>query len=375
MLKVGLVGWRGMVGSVLLRRMVEEHDFTKIKTKFFSTSAVGEPVPIAAPHLLNQLLVDAYALEELSSLDCILTTQGSAYTTGVLPQLRALGWNGYWLDASSALRMNADTIILLDPINATAIMHGLCTGVKNYSGGNCTVSLMLLALQGLFQDDLVEWVSSMTYQAASGAGANHIRELLQQSGVIYSAVANLLVDKDTPILNIEQQVTAAMRQESFPCEYFLAPLAGSVIPWIDTEVANGQTKEEWKGTAETNKILGLVPEKIKVDGVCVRVGTLRCHSQALTIKLKSPNLPLAELEAKIAGANPWVNLIANTKTNTLQALTPAAVSGSLSIAVGRLKKLNFGPEYLSLFTVGDQLLWGAAEPLRRMLQILVNYHD
>ncbi len=373
MLQVGLVGWRGMVGSVLLKRMAEEHDFANIRTKFFSTSQAGGLAPQYA-NLLNSQLEDAYALNELVKLDCILTTQGSSYTKEVLPQLRALGWNGYWLDASSELRMDDDSIIMLDPINSSAITAGLQCGIKNYIGGNCTVSLMLLALDGLFKANLIEWISSMTYQSASGAGALQIREFLMQSGALYAAVVDGLVDKDSTILELDQQVTTAMRDESFPQQYFGAALAGSVIPWIDGAVADGQTKEEWKGAAETNKILGLAPDTIKVDGICVRVGAIRCHSQALTIKLKRNDLSIAEIESVIAAANPWVKLVANNKQDTLEQLTPAAISGGLSIAVGRVKKLKFGPEYLSLFTVGDQLLWGAAEPLRRMLQILVRHH-
>ena len=363
MLKVGFVGWRGMVGSVLMQRMVAENDFAALDAVFFSTSAVGA----AAPH--GGKLRDAYSLTELAQLDCIVTTQGSDYTRAVAPQLRASGWMGFWLDASSLLRMDANAVIILDPLNRQHIDHALAAGIKNYIGGNCTVSLMLLALDGLIKADLIEWVSSMTYQAASGAGAKNIRELLAQSGVIAAAVSAL--DPAATILELDQKVSTTLREANFPQQYFGAPLAASVIPWIDSAVANGQTKEEWKAGVESNKILGYAPETLKVDGICVRVGALRCHSQALTIKLKRKDLSLEQITQLLAAANPWVKIIPNTQAATLAGLTPAAISGSLTIALGRLKKLNFGDDYLSLFTVGDQLLWGAAEPLRRMLKILV----
>lgn len=372
MLKVGFVGWRGMVGSVLLERMVAENDYAAIEPRFFTTSNVGGKCPAIGKDV--GVLRDAYSLAELTELDCIVTTQGSDYTHEVLPKLRAGGWNGYWLDASSALRMTDDAIIVLDPINRQHIDAGIKNGIKNYVGGNCTVSLMLLALDGLFKADVVEWISSMTYQAASGAGANNIRELLEQSGVIYNSVKNLLGDKNASILDIDREVTKTLHAADFPKQYFGAPLAGSVIPWIDAGLPNGQTKEEWKGGVEANKILGYAADTIKVDGVCVRVGALRSHSQALTIKLKRSDLSLAELEKLIREANPWVNFVANEKLETLAQLTPAAVSGSLTIAVGRLKRLKFGDYFISLFTVGDQLLWGAAEPIRRMLNILVEHH-
>lgn len=371
-LKVGFIGWRGMVGSVLMKRMQEENDFNKIDAYFYSTSAVGGSAPNFGQ--VQQILLDAFDITELTHLDCIITTQGSEYTHEVLPLLRAQGWNGFWIDAASALRMKDDSIIVLDPINRQNIDDGIANGIKNYIGGNCTVSLMLLGLDGLFNADLVEWISSMTYQAASGAGANNIRELLKQSGELYNAASDLLADSKSSVLEIDSKVTTALRSSEFPQEYFGAPLAGSVIPWIDAALENGQTKEEWKGGVEANKILNLAPQTVKVDGVCVRVGVLRSHSQALTIKLKRKDLSLLEIEQIIKSANPWVKFVANNKADTLKELTPASVSGTLDIAVGRLKKLNFGDEYISLFTVGDQLLWGAAEPLRRMLNILVEHN-
>ena len=369
MLKVGFVGWRGMVGSVLMERMREENDFMAIDPYFFSTSAAGGAAPQVGKDAGT--LLDAYDINKLVALDCIVTTQGSDYTHAVLDKLRQAGWNGYWLDASSSLRMTPDALIVLDPINNANIEQALAQGIKNYVGGNCTVSLMLLALDGLFKADLIEWISSMTYQAASGAGANNIRELLKQSGALYNVTKDLLDDKNASILDIDRLVTQELHSSEFPQQYFGAPLAGSVIPWIDAGMENGQTKEEWKGGVEANKILGLIPDAVKVDGTCVRVGVLRSHSQALTIKLKRNDLSLAEIEQIIAKANPWVKFVANNKPDTLRELTPASVSGTLDIAVGRLKTLKFGPEYISLFTVGDQLLWGAAEPLRRMLNILV----
>ncbi len=369
MLKVGFVGWRGMVGSVLMERMREENDFMAIDPYFFSTSAAGGVAPQVGKDAGT--LLDAYDINKLVILDCIVTTQGSDYTHAVLDKLRQAGWNGYWLDASSSLRMTSDALIVLDPINNANIEQALAQGIKNYVGGNCTVSLMLLALDGLFKADAIEWISSMTYQAASGAGANNIRELLQQSGAVYNAVKDILDDKNTTILDIDRRVSQELRSDGFPKQYFGAPLAGSVIPWIDAGMENGQTKEEWKGSVETNKILGFEPDTIKVDGTCVRVGALRSHSQALTIKLKRKDLSLEQIAELIANANEWVKLVPNSKPETLAELTPAAISGSLTIAVGRLKRLKFGDDFISLFTVGDQLLWGAAEPIRRMLNILV----
>lgn len=368
MLKVGFVGWRGMVGSVLMKRMREENDFAKIIPVFFSTSDVGGKSPEVGKDV--GILQDAFNILELAKLDCILTTQGSDYTNEVLTKLRDTGWNGYWIDAASALRMEDNSIIVLDPINRSKIDDGIKSGVKNYIGGNCTVSLMLLGLDGLFKADLIEWISSMTYQAASGAGANNIRELLSQCGVLNAAAKDKLTNKNSSILEIDDKVTKSLRSKDFPQKYFGAPLAGSVIPWIDSGLENGQTKEEWKGGVEANKILGYSLNTIKVDGVCVRVGVLRSHSQALTIKLKRKDLSLEQIEKIIKDANPWVKFVANNKIDTLSELTPASVSGTLDIAVGRLKRLNFGDDYISIFTVGDQLLWGAAEPLRRMLNIL-----
>lgn len=370
MMKIGFVGWRGMVGSVLMDRMQKENDFAKIDATFFSTSSAGGAAPDY--NQTQKTLKDAYAIDELTRLDCIVTTQGSDYTHEVLPKLRAAGWNGYWIDAASALRMDKDALIILDPINGDNINSALDNGVKNYIGGNCTVSLMLLALDGLFKADLIEWISSMTYQAASGAGANNIRELLLQSGKLYDSVSDIINDKSATILDIASRVNQTINSDGFPKEYFGAPLAGSVIPWIDSAMENGQTKEEWKGAVETNKILGLAADTIKVEGLCVRVGVLRSHSQALTIKLKRKDLSVEKISEIIASANPWVKVIANNKADTLADLTPAAISGTLDIGVGRIKKLKFGDDYIALFTVGDQLLWGAAEPLRRMVNILVS---
>lgn len=372
MLKVGFVGWRGMVGSVLLERMLQENDFSKITPIFFSTSNVGGNPPEVG--VKASKLLDAYDINALGELDCIVTTQGSDYTSEVLPKLKAIGFSGYWLDASSALRMTDNSVIVLDPINRDVIDNALNSGVKAYSGGNCTVSLMLMALGGLFKQGLIEWVDSMTYQAASGAGANNMRELLVQSGQMYNGVADLLGDSKNGILAVDARVNEILRSPNLPTQYFGAPLAGNVLAWIDSALENGQTKEEWKGGAETNKILGLAPNTIKVDGLCVRVGSMRCHSQALTIKLKDKNISLTEIEKIIASHNQWVQVVANNKADTLKYLTPVAVSGTLGVAIGRLRKLSFGDDFLTAFTVGDQLLWGAAEPIRRMLNILNEYH-
>ncbi|MFN7095082.1 MAG: aspartate-semialdehyde dehydrogenase, partial [Burkholderiales bacterium] len=319
-------------------------------------------------------LLDAYDLTALARLDCIICTQGSEYTQQILPRLRQAGFTGYWLDASSCLRMDKDAIIVLDPINRPIIDAGLADGVKNFTGGNCTVSLMLMAIGGLFKHNLIEWVSSMTYQAASGAGANNMRELLQQSGQLYTEVQHLLADPQANILAIDKQVKQTLMSENLPTQHFGASLAGNVLPWIDTALENGQTREEWKGMAETNKILGLAPDSVKVDGICVRVGSMRCHSQALTIKLKEDKLNLTDIAEIIKQTNQWVKYVPNDKTSTLTGLTPVSVSNTLDIAVGRLRPLNIGEGYFTLFTVGDQLLWGAAEPIRRMLSILVEYH-
>ena len=373
MLKVGFVGWRGMVGSVLMERMRSNADFKKINPVFFSTSNASGIAPNMGQS--QNKLLDAYDINALESLDCIVSMQGSDYTNQVLPKLQQAGYQGYWLDASSALRMQDNNIIILDPINYQQIIEGLNSGIKIYSGGNCTVSLMLMALSGLFKHDLIEWVNSQTYQAASGAGANNMRELVSQYGVMYNAVADKLEDKNTSILDIDSQISSVLREEQLPIEYFAAPIAGNVLPWIDSAMndGSGQTKEEWKGGAEANKILGLVPSTIKIDGNCVRVGSMRSHAQALTIKLKDKNLSLAQIEDIIKSGNEWIRFVANNKVDTLQHLTPVSVNGTLDIAIGRVRKLNLGPEYLSAFTVGDQLLWGATEPIRRMINILVDY--
>jgi aspartate-semialdehyde dehydrogenase len=364
-MKVGIVGWRGMVGSVLLQRMVEEGDFNiGIEPVFFSTSQAGQPAPMNAGTLKK-----AEDIEELKKLDIIITCQGGDYTNAIHPELRKQGWNGYWIDAASTLRMKDDAVIILDPVNRNVIDSALAKGQKDFIGGNCTVSLMLMALGGLFRANLVEWISSMTYQAASGAGAPNMRELLSQMGVLNGVVAEELKNPGSAILEIDQKVTATLRDGSMPTKEFGFPLAGNVLPWIDREVEDGQSREELKGFLETNKILGSTAP-IPVDGICVRVGAMRCHSQAITIKLNK-DLPLADIEQLIANDNQWVKLIPNTKAETLAALTPAAVSGTLTVPIGRVRKMKMGPQYVQAFTCGDQLLWGAAEPLRRMLRILV----
>jgi aspartate-semialdehyde dehydrogenase len=364
-MKVGIVGWRGMVGSVLIQRMLEENDFAGIEPVFFSTSQAGQPAPLNAGTLKN-----ADDIAELKKLDIILTCQGGDYTKAVHPELRRQGWNGYWIDAASTLRMEDNAVIILDPVNRSVIDKALAGGQKDFIGGNCTVSLMLMGLGGLFRAGLIEWISSMTYQAASGAGAPNMRELLSQMGVLNTTVAEELKTLGSAILEIDQKVTNALRDGSMPTKEFGFPLAGNVLPWIDREVEDGQSREEWKGFAETNKILGTT-SPIPVDGICVRVGAMRCHSQALTIKLNK-DVPIAEIEDLIKNDNQWVKLIPNTKAETLAGLTPAAVSGTLTVPIGRLRKMKMGPQYLSAFTCGDQLLWGAAEPLRRMMRILTD---
>jgi len=373
MLTVGLVGWRGMVGSVLLARMQEERDFDVIDAVFFTTSQVGAPGPDVGRG--STPLQDAHDLTRLSSMDVILSCQGGDYTAQVFGPLRAMGWKGYWIDAASSLRMKDHAVIILDPVNRDVIDQALARGARDFIGGNCTVSLMLMALSGLFRAGCVEWVSAMTYQAASGAGAQNMRELLQQMGALHEEVAPLLMDPASAILDIDRQVAEKLRSGTLPMNHFRnVPLAGSLIPWIDSTVENGQTREEWKGGAECNKILGLPafrsPGSIPVDGLCVRIGAMRCHAQGLTIKLKR-DIPMGEIERTIANGNDWVKVIPNLREDSERELTPAAVNGTLSVPVGRLHKLAFGPEYLGAFTVGDQLLWGAAEPLRRMLRILV----
>jgi aspartate-semialdehyde dehydrogenase len=371
---VGLVGWRGMVGSVLMQRMQDEGDFAHIEPVFFTTSNPGGAAPKMAKN--ETTLKSATDIAELSKCEIIISCQGGDYTTEVFPKLRAAGWNGYWIDAASTLRMNDDAVIVLDPVNKDVIKNALTRGVKNYIGGNCTVSCMLIGLGGLFQHDLVEWMTSMTYQAASGGGAQHMRELLTQFGTINGAVRNLLDDPASAILEIDRTVLATQHGLS-PDEtkQFGVPLAGNLIPWIDKDLGNGQSKEEWKAGAETNKILGrgeaFGTAATPVDGLCVRIGAMRCHSQALTIKLKK-DVPLDEINDIIASHNQWVKVVPNTREASMRDLSPAAVTGGLTIPVGRLRKMSMGPEYLSAFTVGDQLLWGAAEPLRRMLRILLD---
>lgn len=368
--KVGLVGWRGMVGSVLMQRMQEEGDFDLIEPVFFTTSQAGQPAPSIAGKDTG-VLHSATDIAALSALDVIITCQGGDYTKEVYPALRASGWQGYWIDAASALRMNDDAIIVLDPVNRRVIDQGVEQGIKTYVGGNCTVSLMLLAIGGLFEKNLVEWVAPMTYQAASGAGAQNMRELIGQMGAIHQNVKDKLDNPASAILDIDQQVAEFIRSDDYPSAQFGVPLAGSLIPYIDTQLPSGQSREEWKAQAEANKIMGTTTEPTPIDGLCVRVGAMRCHSQALTIKLKQ-DLPLAEIEALIAAHNQWVTVVPDERDASMRDLTPAKVTGTLSIPVGRIRKLAMGPEYISAFTVGDQLLWGAAEPLRRMLRILLN---
>ena len=374
---VGLVGWRGMVGSVLMQRMQEENDFAHIEPVFFSTSNAGGKAPALAKN--ETALKDANDIEALKKCDIILTCQGGDYTTEIFPKLRAAGWQGYWIDAASTLRMKDDAIIVLDPINLGVIKDGLTKGVKNYIGGNCTVSCMLMGLGGLFKHDLVDWMTSMTYQAASGGGAQHMRELLTQFGSINAEVKALLDDPASAILEIDRKVLA--KQHAFSTDetqQFGVPLGGNLIPWIDKDLGNGQSREEWKAGAEANKILGrgeafgaTAPKAIAIDGLCVRIGAMRCHSQALTIKLKK-DVPLDEVNDIIASDNAWVKLVPNTREASMHELTPAATTGKLTIPVGRVRKMQMGEQYLSAFTVGDQLLWGAAEPLRRMLRILLD---
>ena len=368
MIRVGFVGWRGMVGSVLMQRMQEENDFREFDSIFFSTSQTGNAAPSFSGS--DSALKDAHNIQELKAMDIILSCQGGDYTSDIYPKLRSAGWEGHWIDAASSLRMEKDAVIILDPLNIDLIQESYKNGNKNWIGGNCTVSLMLLALDGLFKKDLVEWVSSMTYQAASGAGAQNMRELISQMGTVYNHAKNLIDDPKTSILDIDRNVSSTINSQEFPVENFGVPLAGSLIPWIDKDLNNGQSKEEWKGSAETNKILGREHNPIVIEGLCVRIGAMRCHSQALTIKLKK-NIPLEEINQIISSANAWVKLIPNERDASMKELSPAAVSGKLSIPVGRVRKLNIGPEYISAFTVGDQLLWGAAEPLRRVLRILI----
>jgi aspartate-semialdehyde dehydrogenase len=356
-----------MVGSVLMQRMQEEGDFAHIDPVFFSTSNAGGKAPAMAKN--ETTLKDANNIDELKKCEIIITCQGGDYTTEIFPKLRAAGWDGYWIDAASTLRMADDAVIILDPVNLHVIKDALGRGVKNYIGGNCTNSIMLMGMNGLFREGLVEWVSSMTYQAASGGGANHMRELLKGMGVIHAAVADELATPSSAILEIDRKVAQTIRND-VPTEFFPAPLAGGLIPWIDKQLDNGQSKEEWKGQAEVNKILGN-KNTIPVDGLCVRIGAMRCHSLALTVKLKK-DVPLAQVEEIIRSGNQWVKWVPNDRSITEKELTPASITGGLQVGVGRVRKLNMGPEYLSAFVIGDQLLWGAAEPLRRMLRIVLD---
>jgi aspartate-semialdehyde dehydrogenase len=367
-LRVGIVGWRGMVGSVLVQRMREERDFDLIEPVFFSTSQAGGKAPSIGKDVAA--VKDAMSFAELEQLPVIVSCQGGDYTDDVYPKLRAAGWDGYWIDAARTLRMHDDAVIILDPVNLPVIEGALGRGVQNYIGGNCTVSLMLMGIDGLFKHDLVEWMTCMTYQAASGAGAASMKELMAQMVELGAAAKPQLADPAASALELDRAVTDRLRSERMPREQFGHPLAASLLPWIDADLGDGQSREEWKGQAETNKILGRSERPIPVDGICVRVGAMRCHSQALTIKLKK-DVPLDEIEGMIAEANDWVKVVPNRRETSLAELTPAAVTGKLSVPVGRLRKLPMGGEYLTAFTVGDQLLWGAAEPLRRMLRLLV----
>ncbi|WP_350545728.1 aspartate-semialdehyde dehydrogenase [Pseudoalteromonas sp. 5-MNA-CIBAN-0065] len=369
MKKVGLVGWRGMVGSVLLERMKQQSDFALIDTTFFTTSQAGQLGPDIAGEA--KPLLDASNISELAKMDIIVTCQGGDYTNAVYPQLRESGWDGYWIDAASALRMANDSIIVLDPVNKDVIEQGLSQGVKTFVGGNCTVSLMLLALGGLFEQDLIEWVSPMTYQAASGAGARNMKELIAQMGAIHQSVAEQLANPSAAILEIDKIVSEKMASDSLPQDQFGVPLAGSLIPWIDVPMPSGQSKEEWKAQVEANKILGSAKQPIPIDGLCVRIGAMRCHSQAMTIKLRE-DISVAKIEQILESHNEWVKVIPNERDISTTDLTPVKVTGTLNIPIGRIRKLAMGPKYISAFTVGDQLLWGAAEPLRRMLRIIVD---
>ncbi len=370
MKKVGIIGWRGMVGSVLMERMQAEGDLQSkdMEPLFFSTSQAGQNAPDIGRDLPP--LADAFDIETLKTQDIIVTCQGGSYTEKVYPELRKAGWNGYWIDAASTLRMKDDSLIVLDPVNRNVIDRGLAKGIRTFAGGNCTVSLMLMGLAGLFRENLVEWMTSMTYQAASGAGAQNMRELISQMGVLGKAGEGLM-DPSQAILDLDRKITDTLHSDGYPTAQFGAPLGGSLIPWIDKPLENGMTKEEWKGYAETNKILMNDPA-VPIDGLCVRIGAMRCHSQALTIKL-TKDVPLNEVEQIIASSSDWAKFVPNEKEATLKELTPAAVSGTMNIPVGRVRKLNMGPEYLTAFTVGDQLLWGAAEPVKRMLGIALEY--
>ena len=372
-MRVGFVGWRGMVGSVLMQRMREERDFELIEPVFFSASKAGGAGPAINGNdgRASGPLLDANDARAFAGLDAVVTAQGGDWTTAMYGKIRDSGWNGYWIDAAKTLRMKDDAVIILDPVNRPVIDAALAAGIKDYIGGNCTVSLLVMALAGLLERDLIEWMTCMTYQAASGGGAANMRELLQQMGEVHLAAQGLLNDPNSAILDIDREVAGILRDDSFPTEHSGVPLAGSLIPWIDKDLGNGMSLEEWKGGAETNKILGRgANSAIPVDSICVRIGAMRCHSQALTIKLRR-DVPLPEVETMLGGANEWVKVVPNRRDDSVRELTPAAVTGKLSIPIGRLRKLAMGPEYLGAFTVGDQLLWGAAEPLRRMVRILL----
>ncbi len=372
MKQIGIIGWRGMVGSVLLERMREESDFDLVQPTFFSTSQAGGAAPqvTGAGSVRDAKVQDANDIAALAKLPMIISTQGGEYTDSIHPRLRAAGWQGYWIDAASALRMKKNAVIVLDPVNLPVMQAAREQGVKDFIGGNCTVSLMLMAMGGLLRAGVVDWVTAMTYQSASGAGAQNMRELLEQMGAVHRSTEALLRTPASSILEIDRTVTATLRSPEFPTTNFGAPLAASLIPWIDKDLGNGQSREEWKAGAEANKILGTEAQPVPVEGICVRVSAMRCHSQALTIKLKR-DLPLAEIEKILAGANPWVRVVPNDRETSIRELSPAAVSGGLNIPIGRLRKLAMGGEYLSAFTVGDQLLWGAAEPLRRTMRFLL----
>jgi len=378
MKQIGIIGWRGMVGSVLLERMRAERDFELVAPTFFSTSQAGGAAPdiggaihgTAGSSVPPAKVEDAHDIAALAKLPILISAQGGDYTEVVHPRLRAAGWRGYWIDAASTLRMRGDAIIVLDPVNLPVMQAARERGIKDFIGGNCTVSLMLMAVGGLLRAGEVEWITAMTYQSASGAGAKHMRELLEQMGALHASAAALLQDPAAGILDIDRAVSAALASPEFPRAQFGVPLAASLIPWIDKDLGAGQSREEWKAGAEANKIMGSEAQPVPVEGICVRVSAMRCHSQALTIKLKR-DLPLAEIEQLLAGANPWVRVVPNDRESSIRELSPAAVSGGMNIPIGRLRKLAMGGEYLSAFTVGDQLLWGAAEPLRRTMRFLL----
>jgi aspartate-semialdehyde dehydrogenase len=375
MKQVGIIGWRGMVGSVLLDRMREEKDFEHVTPTFFSTSQVGAAAPdlgcaASAQDAKSAKVHDANDIAALAKLPMLISAQGGDYTEDIHPRLRAAGWQGYWIDAASTLRMRENAVIVLDPVNLPVMQSATTAGVKDFIGGNCTVSLMLMAVGGLLRAGAVDWITAMTYQSASGAGAKHMRELLEQMGALHRSASSLLQDPASGILDIDRAVSRAFTSPEFPRAQFGVPLAASLIPWIDKDLGNGQSREEWKAGAEANKILGTEAHPVPMEGICVRVSAMRCHSQALTIKLKR-DLPLSEIERLIAGGNPWVRVVPNDRESSIRELSPAAVSGTLDIPIGRLRKLAMGGEYLSAFTVGDQLLWGAAEPLRRTMRFLL----